>query len=104
MNFYEVADYSQPLAIKHPEWEQSRINFQGWPFPSATKDVVEDMRETVVGGDLDFLKNLTADHVAKDLVNYTYIKKALEANPAWRKDLSVPQKGDPFERKEVIVI
>ncbi|MBN8762634.1 MAG: hypothetical protein BGP20_05710 [Thiobacillus sp. 63-78] len=102
--FYNPADYSKPPAIKHPEWEQSRINFQGWPFPSATKDVVEDMRETVVGGDLDFLKNLTADHVAKDLVNYTYIKKALEANPAWRKDLSVPQKGDPFERKEVIVI
>lgn len=102
--FYSPADYKIPPAIQHPEWGQSRINFQGWPYPSATKEVVNDMRETVVEGDLDFLKNLTADHVAKDLVNYTYIKKALQAHPAWRKDLSVPQTGDPFERTEVIEV
>jgi len=40
--------------------------------------------------------------VAKDLVNYTYVKKALNANPTWKADPSVPQKGDPFVRTEVI--
>ena len=100
--FYNVADYSTPPAIQHPEWGQNRINFQGWPFPSATREVVSDMKETLVGGDLAFLDKLSPDFVAKDLVQYTYIKKALEANPKWKTDLSVPQKGDPFERKEVI--
>lgn len=102
--FYDVADYSQPLAIKHPEWEQSRINFQGWPYPSATKQVVTEMKSTLVGGELDFLKKVTPDFVAKDLVQYTYIKKALDANPKWKWDLSVPQKGNPFERKETILL
>ena len=102
MLFYSPADYSTPPAIKHPEWGQSRINFQGWPYPSATKYVTEELKKTLVGGDLGFLNDLTPDFVAKDLVNYTYIKKALSANPAWKKDLSVPQKGDPFVRTEVI--
>ncbi len=100
--FYDPAEYAEPPAIKHPEWEQSRINFQGWPFPSATKQVVLEMRETLVGGEIDFVKKLSPDFVAKDLVQYTYIKKALEENPKWRWDLSVPQKGDPFSRTEVI--
>ena len=102
MLFYSPADYSTPPAIKHPEWGQSRINFQGWPYPSATKYVTEELKKTLGGGDLGFLKDLTPDFVAKDLVNYTYIKKALNANPAWKRDLSVPQKGDPFVRTEVI--
>jgi len=102
MLFYSPADYATPPAIKHPEWGQSRINFQGWPYPSATKYVTEELKKTLVGGDLGFLNNLTADFVAKDLVNYTYVKKALNANPTWKADPSVPQKGDPFVRTEVI--
>lgn len=104
MMFYSLPDYAKPPAIQHPEWGQSRINFQGWPYPSATKYVVDELKSTVVGGDLGFLNKLTPDFVAKDLVNYTYIKKALNANPKWKLDPSVPQTGDPFERKEVIVI
>jgi NitT/TauT family transport system substrate-binding protein len=99
---YSVPDYSNPPAIKHPEWEQSRINFQGWPFPSATRQVVTEMKQTLVGGDLDFLNDLTPEFVEKDLVHYTYIKNALNKNPKWKLDKSVPQKGDPFTRTEVI--
>lgn len=102
MMFYNPADYRMPPAIKHPEWGQSRINFQGWPYPSATKYVVDEMKKTLVGGDLAFLNSLNADFVAKDLVNYNYVRKALDANPKWKMDLSVPQKGDPFVRTEVI--
>jgi NitT/TauT family transport system substrate-binding protein len=102
MMFYNPADYATPPAIQHPEWEQSRINFQGWPYPSATKYVATELKTTLVGGDLGFLNKLTPDFVAKDLVNYTYIKKALDAHPKWKWDLSVPQKGDPFVRTEVI--
>ena len=104
MMFYDPVYYASPPAIQHPEWEQSRINFQGWPYPSATKYVVNELKSTLVGGDLGFLSKLNADFVAKDLVNYTYIKKALDANPKWKRDLSVPQKGNPFERTEVIAL
>ncbi|MHB1401668.1 MAG: ABC transporter substrate-binding protein [Thiobacillus sp.] len=102
MMFYSVPDYTNPPAIQHPEWGQSRINFQGWPYPSATRQVVTEMKQTLVGGDLDFLKDLTPEFVEKDLVNYTYIKNALNKNPKWKLDKSVPQQGDPFTRTEVI--
>lgn len=104
MNFYDPAYYKNPLAIKHLDWKQSRINFQAWPYPSATKVVVEELRKIVLTGDRAFMDGLSADHVAKDLVNYDFIKKSLEQNPKWRNDLSVPQKGDPYTREEVIKV
>ncbi len=104
MNFYDPAYYKNPLAIKHVEWKQSRINFQAWPYASATKVVVEELRKVVLTGDRTFMKDLTADFVAKDLVNYGFVKKALEKHPKWRNDLSVPQKGDPYNREEVIAV
>lgn len=104
MNFYDPAYYKNPLAIKHMDWQQSRINFQGWPYPSATKIVTEELKKIVLTGDRAFMDDLSADFVAKDLVNYGFIKKALEKNPKWRKDLSVPQKGDPYTRKEVLKV
>jgi NitT/TauT family transport system substrate-binding protein len=101
MMFYDPAYYKNPLAIKHPEWDQNRINFQGWPYRSATERITNDLKETVLTGDSRFLEELSPQHVANDLVNYTFVKKALEANPKWRKDLSVPQSGDPYTRVEV---
>jgi NitT/TauT family transport system substrate-binding protein len=104
MNFYDPAYYQNPLAIKHVNWQQSRINFQAWPYPSATKVVTEELKKVVLTGDRAFMENLSADFVARDLVNYDFIKKALEKNPKWRKDLSVPQGGDPYVREEVIAV
>jgi NitT/TauT family transport system substrate-binding protein len=104
MNFYDPAYYKNPLAIKHVEWQQSRINFQAWPYASATKIVTEELKKVVLTGDRAFLDNLSADFVAKDLVNYDFIRKSLEKYPNWRKDLSVPQKGDPYTREEVIKV
>jgi NitT/TauT family transport system substrate-binding protein len=104
MNFYDPAYYKNPLAIKHVEWQQSRINFQAWPFDSATKIVTEELKKVVLTGDRAFMENLSADFVAKDLVNYDFVRKSLEKNPTWRKDLSVPQTGDPYTRQEVIKV
>jgi NitT/TauT family transport system substrate-binding protein len=101
MMFYDPAYYKNPAAIQHPEWNQDRINFQGWPYPSAAELVTTDLKDTVVTGDARFLKGLTPEHVAKDLVNYDFVKTALEANPKWRDDASVPKTGDPFTRTEV---
>ncbi len=104
MLFYDPAYYKNPNAIKHPEWGMDRINFQAWPYRSATELVVSDLKRTVVTGDAAFLDTLTPEHVANDLVNYDFIKKALEANPKWRADPSVPATGDPYTRKEVVEV
>jgi len=104
MNFYDPAYYKNPLAIKHVEWHQSRINFQAWPYESATKVVTEELKKVVLTGDRAFMDKLSADFVAKDLVNYGFIRKSLQNNPKWRDDLSVPQTGDPYNRIEVIEV
>jgi NitT/TauT family transport system substrate-binding protein len=104
MNFYDPAYYRNPLAIKHVEWQQSRINKQPWPYPSATRYVVDRLREVVLTGDRSFLDKLTTDFIVRDLVNYDFIKRSLEKFPKWKNDLSVPQKGDPYVREEVFAI
>jgi len=101
MMFYDPAYYNNPAAIQHPEWGMDRINFQGWPYPSATELVVHDLKNTVLTGNAGFLDTLTPKHVAGDLVNYDFVKKALEANPKWKNDASVPKTGDPYTRTEV---
>ena len=89
---------------KHLDWGQDRINFQAWPYPSATELVVNDLKNTVVTGDASFLDTLTPEHVINDLVNYDFVRNALEANPSWRNDPSVPSEGNPYERTEIVKI
>jgi len=104
MMLYDVPYPGNAAAIKHKDWGMDRINFQGWPYRSATELVVTDMKKTVITGDSAFLEKLTPDFVANDLVNYTFIKKALEANPKWKNDHSVPKAGDSYTRVEVVDI
>ncbi|MFV0297415.1 MAG: ABC transporter substrate-binding protein [Hyphomicrobiaceae bacterium] len=94
--------YLETGAIKHAgEWGNGRIDFQPWPYPSATELIVGEMNKTVVGGDTTFLKGLDPAFVAKDLVNYDYVRNALEKYPEWQKDPSV-NAADPFSRREVL--
>ena len=89
-------------AIQHQaEWQNGRIDFQPWPYPSATRLIVDAMRDTVVSGDTTFLADLDADFVADDLVNYDFVRTALENNPSWLNDPSV-NAGDPFNREEIL--
>jgi NitT/TauT family transport system substrate-binding protein len=105
MTFYDPAYYSNPHAIQHKDWGQDRINFQAWPYPSATRLNVNFLtKDTELTGDTKFLSKLNADYVTNDLVSYSFVKKALEANPKWRKDSSVPQTGNPYTREELFVV
>jgi NitT/TauT family transport system substrate-binding protein len=104
MMLYDVPYPGNAAAIKHKDWGMDRINFQGWPYRSATELVVTDMKKTVITGDSAFLEKLSPDFVANDLVNYSFIKKALEANPKWKNDHSVPKSGDSYTRVEVVDI
>jgi len=95
--------YEESGAIKHAAWGNGRIDFQPWPYPSATKMIVNAMNETVVDGDKTFLSKLDPDFVAKDLVNYEFVRNALEKYPEWKNDPSV-NPADPFNREEVVLL
>jgi NitT/TauT family transport system substrate-binding protein len=91
--------YETSGAIRHRAWRNGRIDFQPWPYPSATKLIVEAMNKTLVEGDTTFLKNLDPNFVADDLVDYRFVKTALERFPEWVEDPSV-DKSSPFARQE----
>ena len=101
MTFYDSKSYETPDAIKNPEWNSGRIDFQPWPYPSATKLIVNELKTTLVGGSSTFLKDLDPDFVAKDLVNYDLVKVAMQKYDGWK---NVPgfNAENPFEREEVV--
>ena len=103
MTVYQDDSVYQDSGVIHhqAEWQNGRIDFQPWPYPSATKLIVEAMGETVVSGDTTFLQGLDPEFVAQDLVNYEFVKNALDANPSWINDPSV-NPGDPFNREEIL--
>lgn len=104
ITFYDEAFYANPKAIQHKaEWGNGRIDFQPWPYPSATKLIVKALGETVVAGDRTFLSKLDPDFVASDLVDYRFVRNALDKFPDWRKDPSV-NPADPFSRTEVVAL
>lgn len=104
ITFYDESFYANPKAIQHKaEWGNGRIDFQPWPYPSATKLIVKALGETVVAGDRTFLSKLDPDFVANDLVDYRFVRNALDKFPDWRKDPSV-NPADPFSRTEVVAL
>lgn len=103
MTAYDLPEYAASGAVRHPEWGNGRIDFSPWPYPSATKMLVSAMNETLVGGDTTFLAGLDPAHVAEDLVNYDFVKAAMEKYPAWQTAPGVDM-DSPFAREEVVVL
>jgi NitT/TauT family transport system substrate-binding protein len=103
INKYDQETYGATKAIRHPEWGNGRIDFQPWPYPSATKLIVEAMNKTIVSGDKTFLNGLDPNTVADELVDYTFVKNALEKYPQWKSDASIA-KGDPYVREETVQV
>jgi len=95
------AHYVASGAIHHRDWRNGRIDFQPWPYPSATKFIVSAMNQTLVEGNTTFLHGLDPAFVADDLVDYRFVKSALARYPEWTKDPSVDA-AHPFERQETI--
>jgi len=73
----EVAGYIQTGAIRHPEWNDRRIDFQPYPFPSYTEELVRRLQQTLVEGNHDFLASLDPKRAASELVDDRFVKKAL---------------------------
>lgn len=104
MTFYGEADYAKPHAIRHKgEWHNGRIDFQPYPYPSATRLIIDEMNKTLVSGDKTFLENLDPDFVVKDLVDYNHVRVAMERFMDWSKVPGIDP-ANPYERTEVVVV
>lgn len=76
--YYDKEFYGQQGAIQHPDWGINRIDFQPYPFPSYTEELVRLLKETQVEGDTAFLQTLNPKMVAGDLVDDSFVKQALQ--------------------------
>lgn len=73
----DVANYVASGAIRHPEWRDRRIDFQPYPFATYTEELVRLLKETHVEGDRAFLDALDPAFAARDLVDDSFVKKAI---------------------------
>jgi NitT/TauT family transport system substrate-binding protein len=78
MTHYDHDEYVPSGAITHPDWDNQRIGFQPFPFPSYTEELILNLRKTVVEGDNSFLNDLNPVTAHQDLVNDQYAKTAIE--------------------------
>ena len=95
---YDEDKYAKPHAIRHKEeFNNGRIDFSPYPYPSATELIVDSMNKTVVGGEKTFLNGLDPKFVASDLVDYKHVKAAMEKHKvsSWRATTSVISSGAP---------
>ncbi len=91
--------YVKEGAIRHPEWKDERIEYQPYPFPSYTEQLVKLLKATQVEGDNKFLASLDPAFVAKDLVDDRFVRKSIAALGGL-KAFGLPEK---FTRTETIV-
>ena len=77
----DPADHAQYVAsgaIRHPEWLSQRIDFQPYPFPSYTEELVRQLKDTQVEGERAFLDTLDPAFAASDLVDDSFVRRAVE--------------------------
>ncbi len=74
----DVEKYVKSGAIRHPDWHEPRIGFQPYPYPSYTEELVRALRDTKVEGDNAFLSTLDPAFAARDLVDDSFVRTALE--------------------------
>lgn len=75
----DYAGYESAGVVRHKGWLQRRIDFQPYPFPGYTEQLVRLLRETRVEGDARFLAELDPAFVARDLVDTRFVRQALAA-------------------------
>lgn len=94
----ERQQYLSDGAIRHADWHEERIDFQPYPFPSYTEELVRRLKDTLIQGDKGFLAGLEPTQVAKDLVDDRFVRNAI-ASVGGLSAFGFP---DSFERSEEI--
>ena len=74
----DLQQYVQSGAIRHPDWRQNRIDFQPYPFPSYTSELVKLLQQTHIAGEHRWLAKLDPQQVAQDLVDERFVRRAIE--------------------------
>lgn len=92
----ERQQYLADGAIRHEHWDEQRIDFQPYPFPSYTEELVKRLKDTLIEGDKGFLASLDPQHTARDLVDERFVRNAIAA-VGGLKAFGLP---DSFERSE----
>ena len=90
--------YVEDKAIQNPQWRNQRIDFQPYPFASYTEELVRLLKKTQVEGETSFLRALSPETVAKDLVSDRFVRKAIAINGG-AKAFNLPPS---FTRRELI--
>lgn len=74
----DYASYEASGVVKNKGWYQRRIDFQPYPFPSYTEELVRAVKQTRVEGDTKFLDALDPASVARDLVDDRFVRRAID--------------------------
>jgi NitT/TauT family transport system substrate-binding protein len=78
LTYYDRNFYKKDGAIENPDWQVNRIDFQPYPFPSYRSELVRLLKTTQVEGNTDFLQKLQPRQVARDLVDDSFVRNALQ--------------------------
>ncbi|MCK5686023.1 ABC transporter substrate-binding protein [bacterium] len=100
---YKVFENPKKSQLVHPEWNVPRIGFQPFPFPSATQFIIDQMKQTLVEGNTDFLKNLDTMKAANELVDMQFIIKALDGFGGMKQFCNCDI-TKPYTREEIVEI
>lgn len=71
--------YLSSGAIRHADWSNRRIDFQPYPFPSYTEELVRRLKGTLMEGDRAFLDALDPAAAARELVDDRLVRRAIGA-------------------------
>jgi NitT/TauT family transport system substrate-binding protein len=96
----EQGRYLADRAIVHADWHAKRIDFQPFPYPAYTEELVRRLKSTQLEGDAQFLHQLDPAFVARDLVDDRFVKNSIKAVGGMQA-FGLP---DGFSRTETIVV
>ncbi|QKJ26216.1 nitrate/sulfonate/bicarbonate ABC transporter, periplasmic substrate-binding protein [Aliarcobacter cibarius] len=78
MNFYDNPVYAQIGANRNKDiWKNNRIDFDPYPYPTATEFIIEAMKDTLVEGNLKFLDNIDPKKAVNEIIDYRYVTNAV---------------------------
>ncbi|PLZ03130.1 ABC transporter substrate-binding protein [Burkholderia sp. WAC0059] len=92
--------YLADRAIVHADWHEKRIDFQPYPYPSYTEELVRRLKSTQVDGNAAFVAQLDPQFVARDLVDDSFVRKSIAAAGGMQAFGQPPT----FERTETVLV
>lgn len=75
----ERGRYLASGAIRHAGWNDKRIDFQPYPYPSYTEELVRRLQGTLIEGNSAFLAGLDPRQAARELVDDRFVRQAIAA-------------------------